>query len=202
MEFVGIPGINPDLDIAAVARVRRTSRDPLDVRARVTGSLIDPRVELSSDEAAISESDLLSYLVFGRPTAQLASREAGRLQDVGEALLGDIAGAASSVFSGTVAARLSALAAQQWGLDYFSINQLGEFGAGGHYGLEQTQVEVGRYLGDDLFWVLVAAAGLGLPERGPVPGLRSPTRVDCARELHGPGFLGGPFLTQPGERIP
>ncbi len=159
LEFVGIPGINPDLDIAAVARVRRTSRDPLDVRARVTGSLIDPRVELSSDEAAIGESDLLSYLVFGRPTAQLASREAGRLQDVGEALLGDIAGAASSVFSGTVAARLSALAAQQWGLDYFSINQLGEFGAGGHYGLEQTQVEVGRYLGDDLFWVLVLQPG-------------------------------------------
>src|SRR5690606_37085083 len=75
VEFVGTPGIDPNLDITAHYPVR-TQSDPLLIRARVTGTLLNPRVALSSDaDPPIAESDLLSYLIFGRPTYALAASE-------------------------------------------------------------------------------------------------------------------------------
>ncbi|MGD8319860.1 MAG: translocation/assembly module TamB domain-containing protein, partial [Gemmatimonadota bacterium] len=58
--FVGTPGVNPTLDIQAVAHIRRMEGDPLDVTATVSGTLTQPRVTLSSDEQGIAQSDLVS----------------------------------------------------------------------------------------------------------------------------------------------
>jgi translocation and assembly module TamB len=69
--FFGGPVIDPALDIVAVHTVRQAGSDRRDVRIRVTigGTLLQPRLALSSDERIqISETQILSYLVSGQPT--------------------------------------------------------------------------------------------------------------------------------------
>ncbi|MGK7310698.1 MAG: translocation/assembly module TamB domain-containing protein [Candidatus Longimicrobiales bacterium M2_2A_002] len=76
IEFVGTPGIDPNLNIEAVYRVRRPQGEPLNVVARVSGTLQDPRVALTSDaEIPMSETDLASYILFGRAGAELTQSE-------------------------------------------------------------------------------------------------------------------------------
>jgi hypothetical protein len=146
VEFVGIPGIDPNLDIRAQTRVRQPNTEHLDITARVTGTLTQPRVELGSDAAAIGQSDLVSYLLFGRPSYELASGEQAALRGAAGSFVG-------TVFSGTVASRLGTVLAQQWGLDYFAITELGNVGFD-LGSVTQTQVEFGRYLSQDLFLVM------------------------------------------------
>jgi translocation and assembly module TamB len=155
VEFVGTPGVDPNLDIAASYRVRTHQGEPLEIQAVVEGTLLTPRVALRSDaEPPISESDLASYLIFGRPTYALASPESRALglataRDLGTGLV------KPSAF-GWAATGLEAVA-ENLGIDYVAItapeantgpapegSALGSFLAG-------TQVELGRYLGDNLF---------------------------------------------------
>ncbi len=75
--FIGTPGINPTLDIQAVSRIRRPETTPLEVTATVSGTLMQPRVTLSTEEQGIAQSDLVSYLIFGRPSYQLATPGTG-----------------------------------------------------------------------------------------------------------------------------
>ncbi|GMV05148.1 MAG: hypothetical protein AMXMBFR53_14270 [Gemmatimonadota bacterium] len=149
--FIGTPGINPTLEIDAVTRVRRSEGLHLDVTATVAGTLTQPRVTLSSEEQGVAESDLVSYLIFGRPTSELATGQ--------EAFLRGAAGSGVSFLSGTVAARLGAAISQQIGVDYLSISQAGDFGVASSGtvagSLAGTTVEVGQYVGDDVFIVLI-----------------------------------------------
>ncbi len=99
VEFVGTPGLDPGLDIAAGYRLRRAQGDPIDVVARVTGSLKDPRVALSSDsDLPLTESDLASYILFGRSGAELTRAESdmlssgiGLVRPVGTGILASVA---------------------------------------------------------------------------------------------------------------
>ena len=145
VDFLGIPGIDPNLDIQADTRVRMQNGEQLDITARVTGTLTQPRVALASDEGAISQSDLVSYLLFGRPSYELASGEQ-------EALRGAAGSFVGSYAVGTVATRLGSALAQQWGLDYFAITEVGTaFDVGS---VAQAQIEFGQYLRQDLFLVM------------------------------------------------
>ncbi|MEX0856113.1 MAG: translocation/assembly module TamB domain-containing protein, partial [Gemmatimonadota bacterium] len=64
VDFVGIPGINPNLNIDATTRLRTEGGEPLNITANVAGTLVNPRVTLSSDsQPPIAESDLISYLL-------------------------------------------------------------------------------------------------------------------------------------------
>jgi autotransporter translocation and assembly factor TamB len=160
VEFVGTPGINPILDIVASTEVRPTSGggDPIAIQAVVSGTLQSPRVDLSSTETAIAESDLVSYLVFGVPSYQLASGQTELLEGAAGSLLGSTIGAVSSIAQGIFASRLSSLVAREWGLDYFAISQPEQLG------LSQTDIsttlgsttfEVGWYLEEDVFLTLL-----------------------------------------------
>ncbi len=156
VEFVGTSGINPNLSIQATTPVRQQEGQPITITATVSGTLENPHVELSSNETALSQSDLVSYLLFGRPSYALASSQAAIAAGAAGSLVEAGLGATASVLSGTVANRLSALLARQWGfLDYFAITQTGDFGVGqGSLGLssfENTVVELGSYVGQDLF---------------------------------------------------
>ncbi|MSR22214.1 MAG: translocation/assembly module TamB [Gemmatimonadetes bacterium] len=162
VEFVGTPGINPALNIQAVTRLRRDAGEPVNITAQVQGTLVNPRVVLSSDaQPAIAESDLISYLIFGRPSYALASAESSVLQRA--------AGASVTLGVGAVASSLGSVVGREVGFDYFSITQTQNGAAGmestaGLSGsLAYTQIEVGRYLGQDLFLTLVVRplSGLG-----------------------------------------
>jgi hypothetical protein len=177
IEFVGTPGINPILNIVASTRVRQartggSGNDNLSIQATVSGTLSDPRVSLTGDEGAIAESDLVSYLVFGVPSYQLATGQAAQVQDASQSLLGTTVGAGLSILQGTLASRLSSLVARGWGLDHFAILQPKELGlssldvAGT---LAATTFEVGWYLEQDVFVTLLLTPLAGQAGTGTNP---------------------------------
>ncbi|MHB1192751.1 MAG: translocation/assembly module TamB domain-containing protein [Longimicrobiales bacterium] len=156
--FEGTPGINPTLDIQATARIRRVEGAPFVVNASVQGNLIQPRVTLSSGEQGVAQSDLVSYLIFGRPSYELATGQEAWLSGAAGSFVGAASEAGVSFLSGTLAARLGSVLSQQIGLDYLAISQAGDFGVvSGSLGgsLAGTQIEVGQYLGERVFFVLI-----------------------------------------------
>ena len=153
LRFLGTPGINPDLNIQASNGVRSAQGDRLTITAGVTGTLVSPRIGLTSDQSGVTEDDLLSYLYFGRPTYALTS---GQTQALGGALLGS----GMTLGLNTLGNRLGAAFAQGLGLgvDYLSITQqdIGANVATGLGGvLRNTVIETGKYLADDLFLTLL-----------------------------------------------
>jgi len=151
VSFPGTPGINPDLNIRALHRLRTAENDRLDIVAKVDGSLLSPRVSLSSNSTfQIAESDLVSYLIFGRPSYALASGQSA----VARETAGVFAGASASLAVGLFSSELGAILTRDVGLDYLAVSQgqnqaLGTQGLGGT--VATTQVEIGQYLTDDLF---------------------------------------------------
>jgi translocation and assembly module TamB len=88
LRFFGESVINPALDITAVYTVRQVDRQDVRVRADIGGTLLNPRLSLSSDERiAISTTEILSYLVFGAPTFALGQDNSAALRPVVAALL-------------------------------------------------------------------------------------------------------------------
>ncbi|MEO8561095.1 MAG: translocation/assembly module TamB domain-containing protein [bacterium] len=95
ISFFGTPNFNPEIDVSALYRVKQSSRADIGVKARIVGPFYpQPALELSSDDAFISQTDLVSYLVTGRPSFELnesgaaaASRAAEVLLPTGGALL-------------------------------------------------------------------------------------------------------------------
>ncbi|MSR35386.1 MAG: translocation/assembly module TamB [Gemmatimonadetes bacterium] len=167
VNFVGTPGINPELNILASTRVRQrgvggADNGDLNVQASVTGTLIEPRVALSSDNGAIAQSDLISYLVFGVPSYQLASGQRGALNGAAGGFVGSALGGVTSFVQGTLASQLSSLVAREWGfLDYFAISQGDQLSlsASENFGvaasLASTTLEVGFYLEQNVFLTLL-----------------------------------------------
>jgi translocation and assembly module TamB len=170
VEFAGTPGIDPALNIQAVARLRRAGAEALNVTANVQGTLTAPDVTLTSDaQPAIAEADLYSYLIFGRPTYALASGESS--------VLAGAAGAGLTLGIGTLASQVGTVVAREIGLDYFTITQDQEgMGIESLAGLSNsfvgTKIEMGQYVSEDIFlaFVLRPISGVGSGSR--LPGAR------------------------------
>ena len=161
VNFLGTPGINPNLDIEAMNRLRTAGgEERLEIVANVTGTLLSPRVSLSSNAAfPISESDLVSYLVFGRPTYALASGQSAFAEGAAGSLLGAAAGAGVTLGLGTLGNQLGSVFSQGFGLDYLAITQgqdVNPFGTTADWAgtVATTEVEIGQYLTDDIFAAL------------------------------------------------
>ncbi|RMH16637.1 MAG: translocation/assembly module TamB [Gemmatimonadetes bacterium] len=173
--FVGTPGVNPSLDIQATNRIRTATGDRLTINARVTGTLISPRVSLSSDQIAMSEADLLAYLITGRPSYALGSGQSEALRGAA-GVLGAATGAVTLGLS-TLSNELGNAVAQSLGLglDYLAITQqdvatLTGVSLTGTLGT--TVIETGRYLTDDLFVTLLLRPNASDASGNTVAGLR------------------------------
>lgn len=169
VDFDGTPGINPGFDITASYRVRTHDRQPLNVLALVTGNLENPRVTLQNDgDEPISESDLLSYLVFGRPTYALAGGEARQLDSY---LTGLGAGLVTPTYLGYWAMLSETIATNLGIADYVSITPTEADTVGIGDGLRafdpfsalgRAQVEVGNYIGDAWYLAVTRRFGQGV----------------------------------------
>ncbi|MDH3270723.1 MAG: translocation/assembly module TamB [Gemmatimonadota bacterium] len=170
--FIGRPGLNPDLDIEASTRIRSPGEAPIRIDARVTGTLVQPVVTLSSEEAGLAEEDLISYLIFGQPSGALGgTRAAGRIQDV-NAVSSAIQGGVTFI-GGAFANQLGAVIAEEFALDYVSVQQVGGTQTLGAQFVADAQVELGRYLGDDVFVIVVLRPfDAGPQDQNNVAGLR------------------------------
>ncbi len=169
VDFDGTPGINPGFDITAGYRVRTTDRQPLNVLAVVTGNLENPRVALQNDgDEPIGESDLLSYLVFGRPTHALAGSETRQLDSY---LTGLGAGLVAPTYLGYWAMGIETIATNLGIADYVSLTPTEADVVGSGDGLRafdplsalgRAQVEVGNYLGDAWYMAVTRRLGQGV----------------------------------------
>ena len=173
LEFPGTPGIDPSVAITAAYRLRREEAAPLLIIASVEGTLQDPQVTLTSEsQPPIPESDLISYLLFGRPSFMLASNDS-RL--VNEALTGVVSYGVS---------QLGTQVSQSLGVDYLSISQAQRPGEApfGFRALRSqfadTQIEMGRYIGNDLFASLAIRP---LADLGPASSARSGSQLPSLR---------------------
>lgn len=77
--FFGTSELAPELNISALHTVRTENGADLRIRVRLTGPLLpNPIVSLESAESfALSQSDLVSYLIFGQPNFELGDANKG-----------------------------------------------------------------------------------------------------------------------------
>ena len=87
VRFFGTPDFNPELDIAAEHVARTVEGDQLTVRAIIGGTLLQPDLRLESDHRPpLSQTEIVSYLMFGVPPSNTVGNET----DLGMAVIGSI----------------------------------------------------------------------------------------------------------------
>ena len=86
--FFGTPDFNPEIDVSALYQVKQGSRTDIGIKARIVGNFYpQPALELSSTDAYLSPSDLVSYLVTGRPNFERGGLDVAASQRAVEFLL-------------------------------------------------------------------------------------------------------------------
>jgi translocation and assembly module TamB len=104
VRYSGTPDLNADLDVTARHNAPTSTGDEIPVVAHITGTILVPRIELSSPGRSLTERDLVSYMMFGAPESQLGQTEAGTLA------LQSAVGAIAGEFENTVLGRSSPFA--------------------------------------------------------------------------------------------
>jgi translocation and assembly module TamB len=162
--FAGEPEFNPFVQLAAEHEVQVPGREAFSIRVVIDGTIDDLTVALESTaQPPISQTDLLSYLAFGREAASLLQQQGSSLGGAGGGSTGDIVGNVAGMATQQLAAvALDALvsdlerdAARNLGLDVIRItpaNLPAEVFTGSYMDfLRGTEVEAGRYLTGRLF---------------------------------------------------
>ena len=73
ISFFGTPDFNPAIDVTALYRVKQANRADIPVQARIVGNFYpQPALELTSTDASVAQSDLVSYLATGRPSSEIS----------------------------------------------------------------------------------------------------------------------------------
>jgi translocation and assembly module TamB len=180
--FVGANGsngepMNPTLQVTGEYGVQLPQQQALNIQVLIGGTLLRPKLTLQSDaQPPLSQSDLLSYLAFGRSSSSLLQME-GSSASSGNPSGGIVGtGAAmaykrlAAVAGGVVAHQFEGQASRSLGADVFNItpsdvptevytpNGINSFLVG-------TQVELGKYV-DPRTYLSLRAAGKGLPGIG------------------------------------
>src|SRR5207249_11846306 len=79
VRYLGTPDLNAELDISArhvVHPLPGTGHNKdIIVIAHIQGTLLVPKLTLESDQGDMSQTELISYLMFGKPSFQLGSGE-------------------------------------------------------------------------------------------------------------------------------
>ena len=127
VEFQGLPEPDPELDIRAETRINSVT-----IIVRITGSVRKIELSLESDPA-MEQSDIVSYLVFGRPTDELRSQQATAAQSAALSLAGNLA-----------AKELNSILGDTFKVDSFSI-------APGENDTSLGSLAVGKYVARNIF---------------------------------------------------
>ena len=159
VRFLGSTPPNPAIDITARRVVLDQTGQRVEVEVNITGTARTPRLALASADAPnIPESELLSFLLFGRPSFALGESAVG----TGEAVFEQTyLGALGEVLGMELERALSADLGLQ--LDLFQVR----FGQG-IGGLSQPSFVVGRQLADDVFLTLETGISALFGEEAPV----------------------------------
>ena len=167
--FIGDPEINPMLQITAVHEVTLVGTGAIDIEVIIGGTVRNPKLTLqSSSQPPISQSDLLSYLAFGRSSSSLlqvqGSSLSGQASGSGE-LVGAVASIATRQLAGValdvMTSELEQDAARSLGTDVFNVTPADvppELSSNSVINsLSLTEVEAGKYINRSRTFVAVQA---------------------------------------------
>ncbi|HEX6574119.1 MAG TPA: translocation/assembly module TamB domain-containing protein [Gemmatimonadaceae bacterium] len=155
--FTNSEELNPTLQITGGYEVRLPGREAINIRILVGGTLLKPQIALESDaQPPIPQSDLLSYLAFGRTSSSLISLEGSGLS-TGDNVVGATAALASrqlaAIALGVLTDQLSGEAARSLGVDVFYITAADVQSDVGSF-LRGTEIEAGKYIKSHTFVAL------------------------------------------------
>ena len=156
--FIGDPELNPMLQITAVHEITLVGSGAMDIQVMIGGTLRNPKLTLESTaQPPISQSDLLSYLAFGRSSSSLlqvqGSTLSGQSSGSGE-LAGAVASLATRQLAGTaldvLTNELEQDAARSLGTDEFNVTPAdvpAELSSNSVISsLSLTEIEAGKYI--------------------------------------------------------
>jgi len=155
--------LNPFIRLTAEQEVQVPGREAFDIRVILEGTMDELETELESTaQPPLSQTDLLSFVVFGREAGTLLQQQGSSLSGQGSAggpLVGSLAARAAQQFASVgfqaMLTEVEAESAQALGLDVLHI-QPTEFPAEISTGefvdvLRGTEIEMGRYVTPRLF---------------------------------------------------
>jgi autotransporter translocation and assembly factor TamB len=157
--FANLEQINPTLQVTGEYEVRLPSREAINIRILIGGTLLNPRISLESDaQPPISQSDLLSYLAFGRSSSALL-----QLEGTGVGSNNNLVGAGAALATqqlagvalGVLADEFAGEAAREMGADVFNITPADVETDVGNF-LRATEIEFGKYIASHTFLSLKA----------------------------------------------
>ena len=201
--FTGTQRIDPLLQVTGRYEVRLPAQKALTIRILIGGTLESPQLSLESDaQPPLPQSDLLSYLAFGRTSSSLLQLDGSGVTGGGGGAGGiaGLSGAAGAAASQRVAALfVSALVesaesglARSLGADVLtitpadvSLEALNPLAGGFGSFLRGTEVEAGRYVNPRTFVSVIARPSVfsGAPENRFIPGVRVQHRFTPAIRL-------------------
>jgi len=165
--FTGGADLNPIVQATGEYAVSLAGRPNFNIRVLIGGTLQKPKLTLESDaQPPISQSDLLSYLAFGRSASSLLQLEGSGL--TGSSATGNLVGVGAALATkrmaavalGVMADEVEGEATKGLGADVFNITPADvptEIGSQGVVNFFQsTKVEAGKYLSPYFFMALQA----------------------------------------------
>lgn len=160
--FVGLSDINPTLQVTGEYEVRLPAREAIMIQIAIGGTLRQPKIELhSTAQPPLSQTDLLSYLAFGRSSSSLTQLEGASLTSgsASGSLIGQGAALAvrqlATVAVGTLTEEFAGEVAHSLGADVFIITPADVQTDVGNF-LRSTELEFGKYVRPATFMALQA----------------------------------------------
>jgi translocation and assembly module TamB len=201
--FINSTELNPTLQATGEYVVTQPNREAINIQIIVGGTMRKPNISLVSDaQPPIPQSDLLSYLAFGRSSSSLTQLEGSGLTNGsgGSNVVGAGAALASKqlagVALGVAADQIAGSAARSLGADVFTITPADVQTDVGNF-LRGTQFDFGKYIKSHTFVAVkspldpkaLARPGLQVVHRfGGLRGYRLETGVDTRYLLREPSL--------------
>ncbi len=129
--------LNPDLNIEAQFRFREGT-DRRIIQLFVSGTLNKPVLSFLLDGNAIDEKDAVSYIIFGRNLKELTNKQQSTVSNQIDAQ-----GMAAAYLLNKITGSINKKVNNYLNLDLLDITGSNQFG--------NTEVQVGKYLGDRIF---------------------------------------------------
>jgi len=189
--FVGSREPDPSLQITGEYEVQLAASQAINIRVQIGGTLSRPRIALDSDaQPPLSQSDLLSYLAFGRTSSSLLQFEGSSLAGGGGG--SSLAGTGAQLVTQQLAAvalgvfidQFESSAQRSLGAAYVNVTpadlytELAQSGQIAGF-FKGTQVEVGKYTDPNTFVAVSArlSSFASNPSDRAVPGIRINRRM-------------------------
>jgi len=152
--FINSPTINPTLQVTGEYDVQLPTREAFAIQIVISGTLDSPKITLTSDaQPPISQTDLLSYLAFGRSSSSLLQQGGTGLTNGGNVVGAGAAFAAKQIAAAALGAltdEAAGQAARSLGADVLNITPADVSLDAGSF-LRATQIEFGKYLNSNTF---------------------------------------------------